>query len=285
MIKRDYFSFFVVLLVASLTLTACDSNEAEDTDVEVEVTTTTTETVVAPSDPVVSQIQTAVTGGFGGVVPDNVVIDTSAGSVVQTTTASTSSSGQQSSTAVTVAPLVNEATGQPTGQVAVAVASTTAGQTQTQTLVAGLSSSNPAALSLAVVDQTGAGSAYPLNSTLDLQAASTQSPDVGRQAWVSRFNQIRSANPNITDFPLASGQTGRQAIQSALASGKRSAAVAGAITATLSGVFSSYTTGRSAARASCTANSSLVTVQFNWAVGPFASSETIPCATPGALRF
>jgi hypothetical protein len=226
--KRNYFSLLIFLLMASVTLTACDSNEAEDTVAvveEPEVTETVVtvaadapivqETVAAiASDPDLSSAVAAVAGA--GVT---VVVSTDPGAVVQTTSTVSAVAGQATPPAVTttIAPLVNQATGQPIA--AAAVVSSSGGQTQT--IIAAPNVANPAAIQIAATPSTGQATTTSLNSVFNPSGISSAATSTASQAFVSRRTRLLQAGQSFAWRTAADGQTFAARIQDALANGKR----------------------------------------------------------------
>ncbi len=217
MIKRNYFALFIFLLAASVTLTACDSNDADDTEVVIEEEVTETETTVTTSDATVQQITAALAqpGSLGGIVGDNIIVDNSPGAIIQTTSTTSGASGTSSVT-TTVAPLVNTTTGQPTGQVAVAVQS---GGT-TQTAIATPNVSNTASVSVATRTSTGSTANVNLN-----QAFNPTTIASSNASFQSSRRQVRqdivAGGGTFAGTVTANGQTWAQRIQAAIAAGKR----------------------------------------------------------------
>lgn len=215
----------LAFLFSSLTLTACDSGNEKDEDTEIveEATVTITETVVAPTAPVVQDINTAVATSFQAVVGENIVVSTVAGQITQTTSTSTSSTGGTTTSTTTIAPLVNSVTGQPTGQVAI-VSQFSSGNTTTQ--VAGLTSANTSAPTLGVTSQDGTQTSFPFNASFSAQpAAVTQGSNAADQERVAAYNKAVASFPNLTsDFTYPDGKSAKQRFEEALAlPGKQSA--------------------------------------------------------------
>lgn len=264
MIKRNYLSIFALFLAASVTLTACDTNEADDTTQVVETEVTITETTLDASDPVVQDIVTSVASGdAGAILGDNVAVDTSAGAVTQVTAVATSTSGAQTTTTSTIAPVVNTTTGQPTNSaVVVAQINTTSNSQsqQTQTVVSTPNVANTSNIVVATTNaDTGGQADLNLNSTFDVSAMSSNSDPV----WASRNNSVRqafgAAGTSFASAASGSGQTWAQQIQADLAAGKRRTLIT-----TLAG-YQAYVYTTTAqfgidAVAACAANSSVLEV-------------------------
>lgn|GEM_PF-3284362 len=270
MIKRDYFAFFALLLAASLTLTACDSNEADDSEVEVDVTETVTETTVTTSEPAVQVISTQITSGaLADVVGDNVVVDNSSGAIIQTntTTTATSSAGGGStttSTSTTVAPLVNQTTGQPTGQVAVAVTQTSTGQaSQVQTIVVTPNVSNAASITVPSTADTGTQTTSTLDASFEPASYSSSNT-----SWQNSRNVLRqrvsNAGGSFSAGQSGNGQTWGERIQAALASGK-SSHVATTVSGYTIDVYVKALNAVKDATSSCSVSSAILTVNYELA--------------------
>ncbi len=272
---RKVLSPFLFLLVLSFTLVACDSNEAEDTEAEGEVSSVTTTTTVAASDPVVQEAAAQVQTTFADVVGNNVVVDPTPGAIVQTTTSSTSTSGASATTTATLAPLINTATGQPTGQVVVSVQSTGAATT---TAIASVVSTNPSSLVVAVQGSSGAATTLPLDASLQPTTITTTSSSAAVQAGVSGMNEVSAQNENFASSVEAEpGRTWAQLITEAVGAGKGATEIS-LILARLQAAF--YTVVENNVKEAiqqCAANVSAATTATVSQTNPFLFSEVYNC--------
>jgi hypothetical protein len=293
--KRNYFSLLIFLLMASVTLTACDSNEAEDTVAVVEEPEVTeTVVTVAPDAPVVQEVVAAVASdpGLASAVADvagagvTVVVSTDPGAIVQTTsTVEPASAGQPAPPPVTttIAPLVNQATGQPIA--AAAVVSTVAGVTQT--VIATANTSNPAAIQMSAAQSTGttsSASTTQLNAGFDPSALNTTATSAAARSFVDSRTTLLQAGQSFAWRTRADGSTWATSIQSALATGKRRN-----LTITLAGyqdtIYNNWGAAFSVARQQCLANSSIQDVQLSFRTGPLTSGTvTYSCTLLSSLR-
>jgi hypothetical protein len=287
--KRNYFSLLIFLLMASVTLTACDSNEAEDTVAVVEEPNVTeTVVTVAPDAPVVQEVVAAVASdpGLASAVADVagagviVVVSTDPGAIVQTTsTVDPVSAGQPAPPPVTttIAPLVNQATGQPIA--AAAVVSTVAGVTQT--VIATANTSNPAAIQMSAAQSTGttsSSSTTQLNAGFDPSALNTTATSAAARAFVARRTTLLQGGQSFAWRTRADGSTWATSIQSALATGKRRNLII-ILAGYQDAIYITWGTGFSAARQQCLASSSVQEVRLSFSIAlNIVENVTLNCA-------
>ena len=267
---------FLFLFIASLTLVACDTNEAPDTEVEAELVTQTTTTAVSVNTAVVQEQITQVQTTFAGVVGADVTVDPTQGAIVQVSSTATSSTGSQTTTTATIAPLVNATSGQPTGQAVVTIQS---GGT-TSTVVSSVNTSNPANLVSTMHNSSGAATQFPLDSNFNPEPVTTQSTSPNVQFTVAQMNEVYDAIPNYsTSVEAEAGKTYAQLITEALAAGKSGEAEVNEVLTRLGlSTFTIVNNSVQTAIQQCSANSSATeVVHITIIVGSTQMTLTYTC--------